>query len=120
MTVDFQLNIISPKGALFFPDDEGRPSGQKGQISGRGPSYTTSLISMLQWLLFVFSMAQIGDSTVYTVSVIGHLFRDSEMLTYFIATRPDRGWQRNEGLLLLHSFLAFSTLWFGTSAKSVS
>ncbi len=46
--------------------------------------------------------------------------------TYFIATPPDRGWQRNEGLLLLHSFLsldifvAFSILRFGTSAKSVS
>ncbi len=39
--------------------------------------------------------------------------------TYFIATPPDRGWQRNEGLLLLHSFLsldilvAFSILRFG-------
>ncbi len=38
---------------------------------------------------------------------------------------PDRGWQRNEGLLLLHSFLsldilvAFSILRFGSSAKSV-
>ncbi len=42
------------------------------------------------------------------------------LLTYFIATPPDRGWQRNEGLLLLHSFLsldisvAFSILRFGT------
>ncbi len=49
-----------------------------------------------------------------------------EPLTYFIATPPDRGWQRNEGLLLLHSFLsfdilvAFSILRFDTSAKSVS
>ncbi len=48
------------------------------------------------------------------------------LLTYFIATPPDRGWQRNEGVLLLHSFLsldilvAFSILRFGTSAKSVS
>ncbi len=48
------------------------------------------------------------------------------MGTYFIATPPDRGWQRSEGLLLLHSFLslhilvAFSILRFGTSAKSVS
>ncbi len=47
-------------------------------------------------------------------------------LTCFIATPPDRGWQRSEGLLLLHSFLsldilvAFSMLRFGTSAKSVS
>ncbi len=49
----------------------------------------------------------------------------NENLTYFIATPPDRGWQRNDGLLLLHSFLsldilvAFSILRFGTSAKSV-
>ncbi len=49
-----------------------------------------------------------------------------ELLTYFIATPPYRGWQRSEGLLLLHSFLsldifvAFSILRFGTSAKSVS
>ncbi len=28
-----------------------------------------------------------------------------EATTYFIATPPDRGWQRNEGLLLL-SFLS--------------
>ncbi len=27
-------------------------------------------------------------------------------LTYFIATPPEKGWQRNEGLLLLHSFLS--------------
>ncbi len=27
------------------------------------------------------------------------------LLTFF-ATPPDRGWQRNEGLLLLHSFLS--------------
>ncbi len=26
--------------------------------------------------------------------------------TYFIATPPHRGWQRNEGLFLLHSFLS--------------
>ncbi len=44
-----------------------------------------------------------------------------DALIYFIATLPDRGWQRNEGLLLLHSFLsldilvAFSILRFGTS-----
>ncbi len=31
---------------------------------------------------------------------------DTDALTYFIATPPDRGWQRNEGLLLLHSFLS--------------
>ncbi len=31
-------------------------------------------------------------------------------LTYFIATPPDRGWQRNEGLLLLHSFLSLDIL----------
>ncbi len=48
------------------------------------------------------------------------------LLTYFIATPSYRGWQRNEGLLLLHSFLsvdilvAFSILRFRTSAKSVS
>ncbi len=42
-----------------------------------------------------------------------------QLLIYFIATPPDRGWQRNEGLLLLHSFLsldilvAFSILRFG-------
>ncbi len=48
------------------------------------------------------------------------------ILTYFVATPPDRGLQRSEGLLLLHSFLsleiviAFSILRFGTSAKSVS
>ncbi len=29
-----------------------------------------------------------------------------KFLTYFIATPPDRGWQRNEGLFLLHSFLS--------------
>ncbi len=29
-----------------------------------------------------------------------------DLLTYFIAAPPDRGWQRNEGLLLLHSFLS--------------
>ncbi len=28
----------------------------------------------------------------------------------FIATPPDRGWQRNEGLLLLHSFLSLDIL----------
>ncbi len=49
-----------------------------------------------------------------------------DFLTYFIANPPARGWQRNEGLLLLHSFLyvdilkAFSILRFSTSAKSVS
>ncbi len=47
------------------------------------------------------------------------------LLTCFIATPPDRGWQRNEGLLLLHSFLsldtlvALSMLRFGRSARSV-
>ncbi len=48
------------------------------------------------------------------------------VLTYFIAAPPDRGWQRNQGLLLLHSFLsldilvAFSILRFGAFAKRVS
>ncbi len=48
------------------------------------------------------------------------------LLTLFIATPPGWGCQRNEGLVLLHSFLsldnlvAFSILRFGTSAKSVS
>ncbi len=47
------------------------------------------------------------------------------LLTYCIANPPYRGWQRSEGLLLLHSFLsldifvAFSILRFGTSARSV-
>ncbi len=47
-------------------------------------------------------------------------------LTYFIANPHGRGWQRNEGLFLLHSFLsldssvAFSILRFGISAKRVS
>ncbi len=64
-----------------------------------------------------------------TVPVFREDFYNPEgmiLLTYFIATPPDRGWQRSEGLLLLHSFLsldilvAFSILRFGTSAKSVS
>ncbi len=48
------------------------------------------------------------------------------VVAYFIATPPYRGWQRSDGLFLLHSFLslnifvAFSILRFGTSAKSVS
>ncbi len=29
-----------------------------------------------------------------------------EPLTYFIETPPYRGWQRSDGLLLLHSFLS--------------
>ncbi len=33
----------------------------------------------------------------------------SYLLT-LLATPPDRGWQRNEGLLLLHSFLSFDIL----------
>ncbi len=51
-----------------------------------------------------------------------HLIIQSHLLTYC----ADRGWQRSEGLLLLHSFLsldilaAFSILRFGTPAKSVS
>ncbi len=32
------------------------------------------------------------------------------ILTYFIATPPDRGWQRNEGLLLLHTGLEQNAL----------
>ncbi len=49
-----------------------------------------------------------------------------QILTYFIATRPYRGWQRSECRLLLHSFLsldmfaAFSILRFGTFEKTVS
>ncbi len=45
--------------------------------------------------------------------------------TYFIATTPDGGWKRSEGLLLLHSFIsldilvAFSIVRFGTSAESL-
>ncbi len=36
-----------------------------------------------------------------------HLWSDfAKQLTYFIATPPYRGWQRSEGLLLLHSFLS--------------
>ncbi len=31
-------------------------------------------------------------------------------LTYFLAAPPSRGWQRSEGLLLLHSFLSSDTL----------
>ncbi len=59
------------------------------------------------------------------LSVIGGT-GPTKILTYFIATPLDRGWQRKEGLLLFHSFLsldifvAFSILRFGTSAKSVS
>ncbi len=32
------------------------------------------------------------------------------LLTCFIATPPDRRWQRNEGVLLLHSFLSLDIL----------
>ncbi len=39
--------------------------------------------------------------------IVELLFR---FLTYFIATPPYRGWQRNEGLLLLHSFLSLFEL----------
>ncbi len=51
---------------------------------------------------------------------------DAVQLLTFIATPPYRGWQRSEGLLLLHSFpsldifVAFSILRFDASAKSVS
>ncbi len=34
------------------------------------------------------------------------------LFSYFIATPPDRGWQRNEGLLLLHSFLSLDIVLF--------
>ncbi len=46
-----------------------------------------------------------------------------DILTYFIATARDRGWQRNEDVLLLHRFLpidilvAFSILRFGKSCE---
>ncbi len=58
--------------------------------------------------------------------MIQNSFPSPYNLTYFIAAPPDRGRQRNEGLLLLHSFLSldilveFSILRFSTSAKSVS
>ncbi len=52
---------------------------------------------------------------------------ESENLPTSLLQLPlDRGWQRNEGVLLLHRFLSldilvtFSILTFGTSAKSVS
>ncbi len=66
----------------------------------------------------------IAISSICDIHCAGNIF--VYFPTYFIATPPDRGWQRNEGLLLLHSFLsldilvAFSILRFGTSAKSVS
>ncbi len=56
----------------------------------------------------------------------GWIEREVGVVTYFIANPPSRVWHRNEGLLLLHSFLsldilvAFSILRLGTSAKSVS
>ncbi len=36
--------------------------------------------------------------------------RVGTVLTYFIENPPDRGWQRSEGLLLLHSFLSLDIL----------
>ncbi len=40
-------------------------------------------------------------------SVLTYFLRQIvELLTCFIATPSDSGWQRNEGLLLLHSFLS--------------
>ncbi len=80
---------------------EGRDGIEMGssRTLGEQPNYTLErLITVLMWGLF----------------------------TYFTANPPGRGWQRNEGLLLLHSFqsldilVAFSILRFGTSAKSVS
>ncbi len=37
-------------------------------------------------------------------------YLDMLLLSFFIATPLDRGWQRNEGLLLLHSFLSLDIL----------
>ncbi len=67
-----------------------------------------------------------AQTTSNTLSRARPFLLNCTEVTYFIATPPDRGWQRSEGLLLLHSFLsldilvAFSILRFGTSAKSVS
>ncbi len=37
--------------------------------------------------------------------------KEMEIRIYFIATPPDRGLQRNKGLLLLHSFLSLDIKW---------
>ncbi len=36
--------------------------------------------------------------------------RQHYVLNYFVSTPPDRDWQRNEGLLALHSFLFLDIL----------
>ncbi len=94
------------------------------------------MLSASEWPSFAYVTVRIArnvlscdDACKFTVLEFlsdntSDIFR--HILTYFIATPPYRGWQRSEGLLLLHSFLsldisvAFSILRFGTSARSVS
>ncbi len=63
---------------------------------------------------------------VATLKIMTQYDRVLPLIAYFITAPPDRGWQHNEGLLLLHSFLSldilveFSILRFGASAKVIS
>ncbi len=66
-------------------------------------------LKTLQYFLAVRTLKLFIYCIVFSFSIHGILLQEHNktyLLTYYIATPPDRGWQRNEGLLLLHRFLS--------------
>ncbi len=97
----------------------------QGAVREMRDEVSSMAISSTKSVQFKLTCGVFGFHRISTHDIINS-FQVTGLLTYFIATPPDRSWQRNEGLLLLRSFLsldilvAFSIFRFGTSAKSVS
>ncbi len=74
------------------------------QLDGAKAFFDTYVATDEWWAQSLNSVYHVCDARQPLVNVTSD--RGIVVLTYFIAAPPDRGWQRNEGLLLLHSFLS--------------